>query len=142
MITSVGVDAILVVLTGWTALDSIVRRRAGGAEHPLVGVALMRDRRAVLMDEAVSNEILFPIFASRSRGAAGAIEAHDLENEYRRPHHLRGVSSRRSRKHERRGKAHDICDRVEAALKAEMSHEIRSTSSLKRKQLADAVPVI
>ncbi len=79
VITSVGVviGVILVVLTGWTALDSIVAALVA-LNILWWGWALMRESVGGLMDEAVSNEILSDIRLAISREAAGAIEAHDL----------------------------------------------------------------
>lgn len=124
VITSVGVVAgvVLVVLTGWTPLDSIVAALVA-LNILWWGWSLMRESVGGLMDEAVSNEILSDIRLVISREAEGAIEAHDLRTRTAGPtvfidFHLvvPGAMSVEE--------AHDICDRIEAALKEEMSHAV------------------
>lgn len=144
VITSVGVvvGVILVVLTGWTALDSIVAALVA-LNILWWGWALMRESVGGLMDEAVSNEILSDIRLAISREAAGAIEAHDLRTRTAGrtifvEFHL-VVPANMSV-----AEAHDICDRVEAALKAEMSHLVITihVEPEEKAKIADAVPVI
>ena len=124
VITSVGVVAgvILVVLTGWTALDSIVAALVA-LNILWWGWSLMRESVGGLMDEAVSNEILSDIRLVISREAEGAIEAHDLRTRTAGPtvfidFHLVVPGSMSVEE------SHDICDRIEAALKEEMNHAV------------------
>jgi cation diffusion facilitator family transporter len=79
VITSVGVVAgvLLVIFTGWLAIDSIVAALVA-LNILRWGWKLMRESVGGLMDEAVSNEILSDIRLVISREAGGAIEAHDL----------------------------------------------------------------
>lgn len=87
------------------------------------GWSLMRESVGGLMDEAVSNEILSDIRLVILREAEGAIEAHDLRTRTAGPtvfidFHLVVPGSMSVEE------AHDICDRIEAALKEEMSHAV------------------
>lgn len=120
VVTSVGVLAgvALVVLTGILWLDAAVA--ALTAVNILwSGSKLMRQSVAGLMDEAVPSELLARIRGIVSHHAAGAIEAHDLRSRHAGsvtfiefhlvvPGEMRVVE------------AHEICDRIEAALKAEV----------------------
>jgi len=83
------------------------------------GMRLMRDSLAGLMDEAPPAEIQARIRAAVATNAEGAIEAHDLRMRQ---------AGRRSfvefhlvvPEDMRVADAHDICDRIEAALRAEL----------------------
>jgi cation diffusion facilitator family transporter len=120
VVTSVGVlvGVALVVLTGILWLDAVIA--ALTAVNILwSGSTLMRQSMAGLMDEAVAPDLLARIRRAVSVHAEGAIEAHDLRSRHAGsitfiefhlvvPGDMRVVE------------AHDICDRIEAALKAEI----------------------
>jgi len=87
------------------------------------GFRLMRESLGGLMDEAVEPQLQARIRAAVATHAAGAIEAHDLRSRHAGrltfiefhlvvPGEMRVVD------------AHDICDRVEAALKAELADAV------------------
>lgn len=83
------------------------------------GLRLMRDSLAGLMDEAPPPDIQARIRAAVATNAEGAIEAHDLRMRQagRRSFvefHLVVPAEMRV------ADAHDICDRIEAALRAEL----------------------
>ena len=120
VVTSVGVilGVGLVVLTGMLWLDPAVA--ALTAVNILVsGWRLVRESIGGLMDEAVPPSTMDRIRAIVAEQAAGAIEAHDLRSRHAGrftflEFHLvvpGGMTVRES---------HDICDRIEAALKAEL----------------------
>lgn len=120
VVTSVGVllGVGLVMLTGILWIDPLIA--ALTAVNILwSGWRLMRESVAGLMDEAVPEAELGRIRAVVSTHAAGAIEAHDLRSRHAGrvtfiefhlvvPGEMRVVE------------AHEICDRIEAALKAEV----------------------
>jgi len=120
VVTSLGVlvGVGLVVLTGILWIDAAVA--ALTALNILwSGSKVMRESVAGLMDEAVPQDLLARIRAAVSTHAAGAIEAHDLRSRHAGrltfiefhlvvPGDMRVVE------------AHAICDRIEAALKAEI----------------------
>jgi cation diffusion facilitator family transporter len=120
VVTSIGVlvGLALVVATGILWLDAVV---AGLTALNILwsGSKLMRESVAGLMDEAVPPDLLGRIRRVVSIHAEGAIEAHDLRSRHAGsvtfiefhlvvPGEMRVVD------------AHDICDRIEAALKAEV----------------------
>ena len=120
VVTSVGViiGVALVFLTGRQVLDPAIAALV--AVHVLWnGWHLMRESVGGLMDEAVSDETLTRIRELIAANAEGAIEAHDIKSRCAGKltfveFHLvvpgpMSVSD-----------AHDICDRVERALKAEV----------------------
>ncbi len=120
VISSVGVVAgvTLAVLTGWAILDP--------ALAALVAVNILWSGWKVtasslsgLMDEAVAADTLEDIRATISDAAIGAIEAHDLRTRHAGPRtfidfHLvvDGQTTVEA--------AHEICDRVEQALKRKL----------------------
>ncbi|MDJ0387809.1 cation diffusion facilitator family transporter [Roseomonas sp. E05] len=110
----VGVGA--VALTGILWLDPLLA--ALTALNILVsGWRLMRESVGGLMDEAVEPQLLGRIRALVSQEAAGAIEAHDLRTRHSGSttfveFHLVVPGEMRV------AEAHEICDRIEAALKA------------------------
>ena len=120
VITSVGVIAglSLAVLTGVLRLDPLLA--AATAVHILwSGFRLVRESIGGLMDEAPPTEIVDRVRALVAENADGALEAHDLRMRYAGrltflEFHL-VVPGRMSV-----ADAHDICDRLEAALKAAM----------------------
>jgi len=120
VVTSLGVfvGVVLVAVTGWIVLDSLIAGLV--ALHILWwGWALMRKSIGGLMDEAVSNDLLEKIRQAISKEAEGALEAHDLRTRQAGrttfiEFHLvvPGTMSVAD--------SHDICDRIEAALRADV----------------------
>ena len=120
VVTSLGVfvGVALVAATHWLVLDSIIAGLV--ALHILWwGWVLMRRSIGGLMDEAVSNELLEKIRLAISKEAEGALEAHDLRTRQAGrttfiEFHLvvPGAMSVAD--------SHDICDRVESALKTDV----------------------
>src|SRR3954452_22305772 len=115
--TSGGVvlGAALVALTGWLVLDSAVRGLVA-LNILWSGWAMVRDAAGGLMDEAASPEILDRVRALIADRAEGALEAHDL-----RTRHAGRVTFIEFHLVVPRdmpvGEAHDICDRIEEALR-------------------------
>ncbi|TQF76366.1 cation transporter [Elioraea sp. Yellowstone] len=120
VVTSLGVIAgvWLVVLTGELWLDPALA--AACAVNILwSGFRLMRESVGGLMDEAVAAESLERIRSLVSSHAEGAIEAHDLRT--RQAGRFTFIEFHLVVPEEMRvGEAHAICDRIEAALKAEL----------------------
>lgn len=122
VVTSVGVVAGLglVVLTGRQWLDPVVA--ALTAVYILVaGAHVIRDSVGGLMDAAPAAAIVERIRILVGEHAQGAIEAHDLRTRHAGrmtflEFHLVVPGTLTV------SEAHEICDRVEAALKAEMPH--------------------
>jgi cation diffusion facilitator family transporter len=120
VVTSTGilVGLVLVLLTGTLWLDSALA--AATAVYILwTGIRMLRLSLSGLMDAAPDEETLSRIRHIVSTHADGALEAHDLRTrEAGRltflQFHLVVPSAMRV------DEAHDICDRIEAALKAEM----------------------
>lgn len=120
VVTSIGVlvGVALVTVTGWLVLDSLIAALV--ALHILWwGWQLMRQSIGGLMDEAVSKELLAKIRQAISAEAEGALEAHDLRTRQSGrttfiEFHL-VVPGKMSV-----AESHDICDRVEEALKADV----------------------
>jgi cation diffusion facilitator family transporter len=115
--TSVGVLAglLLVPLTGWVWLDSILAALVA-LNILWAGWGLMKESLSGLMDEAMPPAMLASIKQTISAHAHGAIEAHDLRTRHAGKmtfidFHLvvPGTMSVTA--------AHDICDRLERALK-------------------------
>lgn len=116
----VGVGA--VALTGILWLDPLL---AGLTAVNILfsGWRLMRESVGGLMDEAVEPTLLGRIRALVSSEAAGAIEAHDLRTRHSGSttfveFHLVVPGDMRV------AEAHDICDRIESALKAELGSAV------------------
>jgi cation diffusion facilitator family transporter len=112
----VGVAA--VTLTGLLWLDPLLAALTAG-NVLLSGWALMRSSVGGLMDEAVPPERLARIRALVAEHAAGAIEAHDIRTRHSGrftfvEFHLVVPAAMTV------SDAHEICDRIEAALKAEL----------------------
>jgi cation diffusion facilitator family transporter len=120
VVTSAGVliGVTLVVLTGVLWLDPLLA--ALTALNILwSGWRLVRESVGGLMDEAVEPELLARIRNTVSINAEGAIEAHDLRTRHAGrltfiEFHLVVPGAMRV------VEAHEICDRIEAALKAEV----------------------
>ncbi|PWS36017.1 cation-efflux pump [Falsiroseomonas bella] len=122
VVTSGGVlvGVALVALTGILWLDPLLA--ALTALNILwSGTRLMRESVGGLMDEAVPAETLARIRELVARNAEGAIEAHDMRTRHSGrftfvEFHLVVPAAMTVTD------AHDICDRVEAALKAELGN--------------------
>ncbi|WP_019014367.1 cation diffusion facilitator family transporter [Elioraea tepidiphila] len=120
VVTSLGVIAGvgLVALTGELWLDPALAA-ATAANILWSGWRLMRESVGGLMDEAVAAESLDKIRTLVSSHAEGAIEAHDLRT--RQAGRFTFIEFHLVVPEEMRvGDAHAICDRIEAALKAEL----------------------
>ncbi|AWM85604.1 cation diffusion facilitator family transporter [Microvirga sp. 17 mud 1-3] len=122
--TSVGVLAglLLVPLTGWQWLDPAMAALVA-VNILWSGWGLMKESIGGLMDQAVPEETLARVREVIAVNAEGAIEAHDLRTRHAGrvifiDFHLvvPGAMSVTD--------AHDICDRIERALKAEVSHAL------------------
>ncbi len=120
VISSVGVTfgVLLAIITGWHVLDPLL---AGLVALNILwsGWKVMSQSLSGLMDEAVPEDTLTSIRAIISDKATGAIEAHDLRTRHAGPatfidFHL--VIDGQTTVSE----AHDICDRIEAAIKKEV----------------------
>ncbi|MFC3570408.1 cation diffusion facilitator family transporter [Paracoccus sp. TOH] len=120
VISSAGVAAgvALAVLTGWAVLDPALAALVA-LNILWSGWKVMTSSLSGLMDEAVAEETLEDIRATISDAATGAIEAHDLRTRHAGPRtfidfHLvvDGQTTVDA--------AHDICDRVERALKQKL----------------------
>jgi len=124
VVTSAGVLAgiSLALATGYFWLDPLL---AGLTAVNILfsGVRLMRESLGGLMDEAVPPDQLARIRSTVSAEAQGAIEAHDIRSRQSGrwtfiefhlvvPGDMRVVE------------AHEICDRVEAALKADLGDAV------------------
>ena len=124
VVTSVGVLAGvgLVALTGILWLDPLLA--ALTAVNILIsGGRLLRESVGGLMDEAVPPATMERIRRIVAEQASGAIEAHDLRSRHAGRHtflefHLVVPGDMRV------SESHEICDRIEAALKAELEDAI------------------
>lgn len=121
VVTSVGVLAgvVLANATGWAILDPLLAVLVA-LNIIWWGWGIMRESVGGLMDEAVPPDVLERIRALISAHADGALEAHDLRTRHagRRTFiefHL--VVPGKMKVDE----AHDICDRLEGALRDEVS---------------------
>ena len=129
--TSLGVLAgfALVPLTGWVWLDPAIAALVA-VNIVWVGYAMVRDSVGSLMDKAVEPEILDGIRRIIASRAEGALEAHDLRT--RTSGHVTFIEFHlvvpgRMAVED----AHNICDRLEHALREEVGEAVRSTSSPK-----------
>jgi cation diffusion facilitator family transporter len=120
VVSSVGVTfgVLLAIVTGWYVLDPLL---AGLVALNILwsGWKVMTQSLSGLMDEAVPEDTLTSIRAIISGKATGAIEAHDLRTRHAGPvtfieFHL--VVDGQTTVSD----AHDICDRIEAAIKKEV----------------------
>jgi cation diffusion facilitator family transporter len=117
VVTSAGValGVLLAIVTGWWLLDPLMA--AIVAINILwSGYRVVRESLSGLMDEAVSQETLQKVRDIISTEAGGAVEAHDLRTRHAGPatfidFHL--IVPGETTVFD----AHEICDRVEAALK-------------------------
>ena len=120
VLTSAGVAAgiLLALATGWWVLDPLMATLVA-VNILWSGSRLMKDSLSGLMDEAVPDETLDRIHDVISTQATGAVEAHDVRTRHAGPatfveFHL--VVPGEMTVHD----AHEICDRVEAAIIAEV----------------------
>ncbi|MBW6398598.1 cation diffusion facilitator family transporter [Roseomonas sp. HJA6] len=120
VVTSAGVivGVGLVALTGTLWLDPLLAALTAG-NILFSGFRLLRESVGGLMDEAVPSATMDRIRAIVAEQAAGAIEAHDLRSRHAGrftflEFHLVVPGAMTVRE------SHDICDRIEAALKAEL----------------------
>jgi cation diffusion facilitator family transporter len=119
--TSVGVLAglILAEVTGWTILDPLLAV-AVALNILWAGYKIVEDSVGGLMDESVSGEIQDKIHAAIKSNGGGATQAHDIRTRHAGAatfieFHL--VVPGSMSVHE----AHEICDRIEEALEAEIA---------------------
>lgn len=118
--TSLGITAglVMTVLTGVRRLDAVLA--AATALYVLwTGLRLMRDSVGGLMDQAPAAPVVERMRRLVAEHAAGAIEAHDLRTRHAGrltflEFHLVVPGEMRV------AEAHAICDRIEAALRAEV----------------------
>lgn len=106
----------LVALTGWAVLDPVL---AGLVALNILwsGWGMVREASGGLMDEAPSPEVLARLKGVIGQHATGALEAHDIRARHAGrvtfiDFHLIVPGDMRV------AEAHDICDRIEAALRA------------------------
>ncbi len=115
----VAVGVLLAITTGWWVLDPIMAALV--AVNVLwSGFRLVRESLSGLMDEAVSEEILATIRRIIASEANGAVQAHDLKIRHAGSavfieFHLVVPGDMTV------FDAHEICDRIEAALKSAVS---------------------
>lgn len=122
VVTSIGVTAglLLAVLTGYLVLDPLLAIATG--VHVLwSGASMIWQSVGGLMDAAPEPAVIERIRALVAEHATGAIEAHDLRTRHAGrltfvEFHLVVPGAMTV------ADSHDICDRIEAALKADMSH--------------------
>jgi cation diffusion facilitator family transporter len=124
VVTSVGVIAGvgLVALTSVLWIDPLLAALTAG-NILFSGFRLLRESVGGLMDEAVPPATLERIRAIVAAEAEGAIEAHDLRSRHAGRYtflefHLVVPGAMTVRE------SHDICDRIEAALKAELRNAV------------------
>jgi cation diffusion facilitator family transporter len=122
VVTSVGITAgvFLAVFTGRMILDPLLAA-ATGVYVLWSGIRMISASVSGLMDEAPEPAVVNRIRELVANSAAGAIEAHDLRTRHAGrltflEFHLVVPGSMTV------AAAHQICDRIEDALKAEMSH--------------------
>jgi cation diffusion facilitator family transporter len=120
VVTSVGViiGVGLVAMTGILWLDPLVAALTA-VNILFSGFSMLRDSVGGLMDEAVAPATMERIRAIVASEAEGALEAHDLRSRHAGRYtflefHLVVPGTMTVRE------SHDICDRIEAALKAEL----------------------
>lgn len=115
----VAVGVLLAIITGWWVLDPIMAALV--AVNVLwSGFRLVRESLSGLMDEAVSDDILSTIRTIIATEANGAVQAHDLKTRHAGSavfieFHLVVPGDTTV------FDAHEICDRIEAALKGAIS---------------------
>jgi len=121
VITSIGVllGLVLATVTGWTILDPLLA--AAVAFNILrIGYNLAIESMSALMDQAASPEIQARIREAIRANGTGALQAHDIRTRTAGPQtfiefHLVVPGEMTVEA------AHDICDRIEDALEAELA---------------------
>ncbi len=118
--TSVGVFAgiVLAVLTGWSVLDPLLAL-AVAANILFMGYRIVSQSVSALMDEAAPDDMQERIREAIARSGTGAIEAHDIRTRHAGratfiEFHLVVPGEMTV------ADAHEICDRLEAELEAEI----------------------
>jgi cation diffusion facilitator family transporter len=126
VVSSVGVLAglALAIYTGITILDPLLAALVA-VNILWTGWKLMKESAGGLLDEALPEEMLTRIRAAIAANAEGAIEAHDLRTRQAGPmifveFHLVVKGSMNVTQ------AHEICDRLERAIKAECNDALIS----------------
>jgi cation diffusion facilitator family transporter len=126
VITSVGVvvGVALAAITGWAMLDPLIAVLVA-INIVWMGYLLMKQSVGGLMDSAAPPDVQERIRSLISKQGGGALEAHDLRTRHAGrvtfiEFHL-VVPGEMSV-----AEAHDICDRIEHALKVEMSEALIS----------------
>jgi cation diffusion facilitator family transporter len=144
VLTSIGVivGVALVAVTGWLVIDPIVAALVG-INILWSGYTMVHAGAGGLMDEAPPPEMVARIKELIGQHAAGAIEAHDVRTRHAGrmtfvEFHLvvpGDISV---------AEAHEICDRIEAALKADMDGEALITIHVEPEAKAkfSGVPVL
>jgi cation diffusion facilitator family transporter len=124
VMSSIGVTfgVLLAIVTGWTFLDAALAA-AVGLNILWSGWQVMKQSIGGLLDEAVPDDTLQRIRAIISAEAEGAIEAHDLRTRQAGrmtfiDFHLVVAGQMPV------CDAHEICDRIERALKAEVGQAL------------------
>ena len=124
VVSSIGVTlgVLLAIVTGWAVLDPALAALVG-LNILWSGWRVMKQSIGGLLDEAVPDDTLQRIRGIIATQAEGAIEAHDLRTRHAGrmtfiDFHL-VVSGQMSV-----CDAHDICDRLERALKDEIGHAL------------------
>ena len=119
--TSVGVliGLILAALTGWAILDPLLATLVAG-NILWAGTRIMSDSVSGLMDESVGSEIQVRIQEAIKANGGGALQAHDIRTRHAGAatfieFHLVVPGAMNV------DEAHAICDRIEAALEAEIA---------------------
>jgi cation diffusion facilitator family transporter len=118
VISSVGVTfgVFFAVLSGWAILDPLMAALVA-LNILWSGWAVMKTSISGLLDESLSDEVLGQVRNIIAAEATGAVQAHDLRTRHAGSHtfldfHL--VVPGDATVHD----AHEICDKIEAALKA------------------------
>jgi cation diffusion facilitator family transporter len=143
VITSVGVllGVAVVALTGWLHLDAVVASLVA-LNILWMGWRLMQSSIGGLMDEAPPQSVVDKIRDVISKEGEGAMEAHDLRTRHAGrvtfiDFHLVVPGAMTV------AESHEICDRIEAALKTDVPHaEITIHVEPEDKAKAPGIPVI
>jgi cation diffusion facilitator family transporter len=144
VVTSAGVlvGVALVARTGWLVLDPALAALVG-LNVLWSGYKMVREGAGGLMDEAPPPEMVARIKDVIGRHAAGAIEAHDVRARHAGrmtfvEFHLVVPGDTRV------AEAHEICDRIEAALKADIDGDAHITIHVEpeAKAKSSGVPVL
>jgi cation diffusion facilitator family transporter len=141
--TSAGVivGVALVVVTGWLVLDPVVAGLVG-LNILWSGYTMVREGAGGLMNEALPPDMVVRIKELIGQNAAGAIEAHDVR--IRHAGRRTFIEFHLVVPGDIRVEAHEICDRVEAALRADRDGEALITIHVEpeAKTKLSGVPVL